>query len=133
MKTKRCSAEPVARTLGHSAGTTISRPKESPSLQARRKPERGCVLRTSRSTSKHPRASGSSTRSRRIVPALRREFRASLPTALERDTMLMPDVIAEMSEFGEKSLKSAAGWVRVENGRSDRIRTCDFVDPNHAL
>ena len=96
--------------------STTSRSKKSPSSKARRKPERGCVRRTSRSIS--PRGGASVPASRRrnqtkrlvssLAPlaaagrsdtaALLREFRAwraSLPTALERDTMLMPDVIAE--------------------------------------
>ena len=88
--------------------STNSHPKKSPSSKARRKsPERGCVRRTSRSPSPRRIASGSSARPHRITPAaagrsdkaaLRQEFRAwrtSLPTALERDTLLMPDAIAE--------------------------------------
>ena len=88
--------------------TTTSRPKKSPSSKARRKPERGCVRRTSRSTALCRKASGSSGRSRRIAPAaagradtaaLRRESRAwlhaELPTQLERDTMLTPEGVAE--------------------------------------
>ena len=85
----------------------VSPKKKSPSSKGRRKPERGCVRSTSRSTSQRQRASGLPAISRRIASAaagrsdtaaLRKEFRAwraSLPTALERDTLLMPDVIAE--------------------------------------
>ena len=62
---------------------------------------------TSRSTSPRQHASGSSVRFRRVAPAaagrsdtaaLRREFRewrASLPTQLERDTLLTPEWVAE--------------------------------------
>ena len=87
--------------------STNSRPKKSPSSKARRKPERGCVRSTSRSTSPRQRASGLSTRSLRIAPAaagrsdtaaLRKELRAlrdSLPTQLERDTLLTPEWVAE--------------------------------------
>ena len=79
--------------------TSLAHPKKSPPSKVRRKsPERGCVRRTSRSTSSRQDASSSSARPRRITAALRRDFRAwraSLPTALERDTLLMPDAIAE--------------------------------------
>jgi hypothetical protein len=62
--------------------STTSRPKKSPLSKARKaRPGRSAV---------RPSQSGG--------PALRREFRnwrASLPTALERETLLMPGAIAE--------------------------------------
>jgi hypothetical protein len=94
--------------------STVSRPKKSPSSKARRKAGRGCVRSASRSPSKRSRPSVVSSRSRRAVPAwvgplgtaaLRREFRewrASLATQLERDTLLMPEAIAN-SAVGEVS------------------------------
>ena len=96
-----------------------SRRRKPPSSKERREPERGCVRSTSRSTSPRRSASGLSTRSRRIAPAaagrsdtaaLRQEFRAwraSLPNALERDTLLMPDAIAEsVVQEAERFLKA---------------------------
>ena len=87
--------------------STTSRPKKSPASKARRKTDSGCVRSTSRSASTRRTASGQSVRSRGHSPAaagrsdtaaVRREFhalRASLPTQLERDTLLTPLWVAE--------------------------------------
>ena len=96
-----------------------ARPKKSPSSKAQPKPERGCVRSTSRSKLSRRNVSGSSVRARRSAPAaagrsdtaaLRQEFRAwrsSLPTALERDTLLMPEVVAEnVVQEAERFLKT---------------------------
>jgi hypothetical protein len=83
-----------------------SRPKKSSSSKARPK-ERGCVRRTSRSTPPRRSASGSTAGNRRPTTAaagladtaaLSREFRAwraEQPTDLERDTLLVPEWVAE--------------------------------------
>jgi hypothetical protein len=66
--------------------STDSRKRKSPSSKARRKPERGSVTRSTSVTAAPHRG------------ALRQEFRAwraSLPTRLERDTLLTPLWVAE--------------------------------------
>ena len=95
--------------------STNSRPKKSPSSKARRKPERGVHAA---STSPGNGASNcSTTRScHRTLKrpesraSLRREFRAwraSLPTQLERDTLLMPLWVAEsVVQEAERFLKA---------------------------
>jgi hypothetical protein len=78
-----------------------SRRKKSPSSQARRKYPVGprCrAVQTSRSSRGDKRNIGAARQHRLTQAALRREFRAwraSLPTQLERDTLLMPEAIAE--------------------------------------
>ncbi len=72
--------------------STTSRPKKSPSSNARRKPERPVTALCQRRP-RRPRTAEANERA-----TYRREFRAwrkSLPTQLERDTLLWPEVIAE--------------------------------------
>ena len=107
--------------------STTSRPKKSPASKARRKTDSGCVRSTSRSASKRRTASGQSVRSRGHSPAaagrsdtaaVRREFhalRASLPTQLERDTLLTPlwvaeTVVQEVERFLQAELP--IGWAQ---------------------
>jgi hypothetical protein len=77
----------------------VSRPKKSASSKGRRKPPAGPRCRADQTSRSSRRAARVATAPRQRWPAtLRREFRewrASLPTGLERDTLLMPDVIAE--------------------------------------
>lgn len=91
---------------------------------------------TSRSTPRRRSASGLSARSRRIAPAaagrsdtaaLRREFRAwraSLPTPLERDTLLVPEWIAEsVVQEVERFLNAElpGGWARRLATKAQRL------------
>jgi hypothetical protein len=109
--------------------------------KARRKsPERGCVRSTSRSTSPRQSASGLSVSSRRSAiaavgrsdtAALRQEFRAwqaSLPTALERDTLLTPEWIAEsVVQEVERFLKAD-----LPEGFSERLAAkAHYLYPRH--
>jgi hypothetical protein len=95
--------------------STTSRPKKSPSSKARHKQERG-VHAASPSRRKGPSklAAASSCERASKRPKgrdpLRAEFRAwreSLPTQLERDTLLWPEVIAEtVVQEAERFLKA---------------------------
>jgi len=90
--------------------STISRPKKSPSSKARKVGTARCAVpvaersvrrrkRTAHDARSAPSLrSGAGTSQRDVPTALRREFRAwrvSWPTALERDTLLVPEWIAE--------------------------------------
>jgi hypothetical protein len=79
--------------------STISHPKKSPSSKTRRNGTPISKSACSRNTTAPNRSS-----------ALRREFRAwraSLPIGLERDTLLMPDAIAEsVVQEAERFLKA---------------------------
>ena len=81
--------------------TSRSHPKKSPSSKVRRKPERPVAALCQR----RPRRSQIAA-----TTNLRHEFRAwraSLPTALERDTLLMPEWIAEsVAQEAERFLKA---------------------------
>ncbi len=76
----------------------LAHPKKSPSLKARRKSPVGprCrAARTSRSARNGERSGAAQQRRPTTLRQKFRAWRASLPTALERDTLLMPDAIAE--------------------------------------
>ncbi|MGA2853556.1 MAG: hypothetical protein ABSE90_05450 [Verrucomicrobiota bacterium] len=79
--------------------STVSQKRKSPSSKAWRKPPVGPRCRaaqTSRSSRSDGRNNGAAQQRRPTT--LRREFRAwraSLPTALERDTLLTPEWVAE--------------------------------------
>lgn len=73
-----------------------SRPKKSPSSKARRKRPAGLRCRANKSPAPL-RGGRNGAAAPRAAATLRREFRAwraSLPTALERETLLMPEAIA---------------------------------------
>lgn len=91
--------------------TSLAQPKKSPSSKARRKSPVGPRCRaaqTSRSTRRDERSNGAAQQRR--PTSLRQEFRAwraALPIALERDTLLMPDAIAEsVVQEAERFLKT---------------------------
>jgi hypothetical protein len=98
--------------------TLLAHPKKSPSSKARRKLSVGPRCRAAQTGGASVPASLSLRSATIPKPArqeprptsLRQEFRAwraSLPTALERDTLLMPDVIAEsVVQEVERFLKS---------------------------
>jgi len=78
--------------------SSLAHPKKSPSSPARRKSPVGprCrVAQTSRSSRSGERNGAAQQRRPTTLRRKFRAWRASLPTALERDTLLMPDVIAE--------------------------------------
>ena len=78
--------------------STHSHPKKSPASKARRKTPVGPRCRAAQTSRSSPRDEQNNGAAQQRRPTtLRRGFRAwraSLPTALERDTMLMPDAIA---------------------------------------
>jgi len=88
--------------------STTSHPKKLPASQARRKPERLVAALCQR----RPRRSQTAA----TKTALRREFRVfreSLPTALERDTLLTPEWVAEsVVQEVERFLKTKLPRVR---------------------
>jgi hypothetical protein len=95
--------------------STSSRPKKSPSSKARRKPERGVYAASTLPAKGAPEYPATRSCQRTLKrpegrAPLRAEFRAwraSLPTALERDTLLMPDAIAEsVVQEAERFLKA---------------------------
>ena len=96
MKKKRCSVEPAARTSGHRPDTTSSHPKKSPSSKAHRV---GRVTPCAPSSAnQRVRVRQNSAHGVSRPTNLHRKFHAwyaSLPTALERDTLLTPEWIAE--------------------------------------
>jgi hypothetical protein len=96
MKKKRCSVEPAARTSGHRPDTTSSHPEKSPSSKVRKA---GCVTPCAPSlANQRVRVRQNSAHGVSRPTNLHRKFhawRASLPTALERDTLLTPEWIAE--------------------------------------
>ena len=99
--------------------STTSHTKKSLSSKARRKPERGSVTRSTSVTAAPHRG------------ALRQEFRvwrASLPTALERDTLLTPEWIAEsVVQEVERFLKA-----RLPDDFSERLAAkAHYLYPRH--
>jgi hypothetical protein len=91
--------------------STNSHPKKSPSSKARRKSPVGPRCRAAQTSRSSPRDGRNNGAAQQRRPAtLRREFRAwraSLPAGLERDTLLVPEWIAEsVVQEAERFLKA---------------------------